>query len=92
MWWSSTGHASKIERNERPTRTDRIRFILRNRKGDISLLGSQCAALATMCSELISRQNAVKHASQATLQAATAYLISVEAFLHQLLGSVLADE
>ena len=84
QWWAQTEAEPEVDQRGHPTRSARIRYILRQRKVDTKLVQSQETALTDMCRELVSQQNAAKHASRGSLAAVTAYLISTEAFLHQL--------
>lgn len=66
------------------TRTARIRFVLRARKGDRRLVEEQATALIASFTMIGTRLEAAKHASEGDAVAVTCYLLSVEALLAQL--------
>jgi len=75
----------EVERDSRghPTHGARLRFLLRNRKGDRRLLQAQLSSLTIMRSELSSKFNAAKHASVGNSDEMETHLISIEAYLLQ---------
>ena len=83
-WCTAHGLSARAKDDGPVTRAARISYQLRSRPGDKKLVRSELSALITMCSELNSRLNAGKHASQGTLLALQAYLVSTEALLMQL--------
>ena len=68
----------------RATRTARIRFVLRARKGDRRLVEEQATALIVSFTMIGKRLEAAKHASEGDVVAVRCYLLSVEALLAQL--------
>lgn len=73
-----------LDSNGRPTYALRVRFVLRERKGDRGLVLSQVDAIVGQVPELRSRLQAGKHASSGSLSALRAHRVSVEAVLMQL--------
>jgi hypothetical protein len=68
----------------RPTRGARVRYLLRNRKGDQKLVEVQVEAAVTFVNELVGRLQATKHASVGDITVVRAHLVSVESILGQL--------
>lgn len=68
----------------RPTRGARVRYVLRNRKGDQKLVEVQVDAAVTFVNELFGRLQAAKHASVGDITVVRAHLVSVESILGQL--------
>lgn len=85
------GHPQRdalLDEKGRPTRSARVRYLLRDRKGDAKLVEAQVASMVAASNELCARLQATKHKSAATITGARSYLVAVEAVLHQLfLGS-----
>jgi hypothetical protein len=83
-WWAETNVTSEVDEKDRPTRSARVKFVLRARPGDRTMVDAQVSALATLSRELVSRLQAAKHSSASSQAAAEACLLAVEALLHQL--------
>jgi hypothetical protein len=91
-WHARTGRTVKEPHNGGPTRTLRVRYVLRDepdpRVGRLAV--SQAEAIAAQVAPLHGLLEAGKHASAFAMAALEAQLLSVEALLYQLL--LIADE
>lgn len=84
-WVSSSGRrVEEFVRDGKVTRSARVRYTLRNRKGDIKLVESQAAMLAAAVTATHERLQATKHASAGDLTQARSHLMTTEAILSQL--------
>jgi hypothetical protein len=84
-WLSDQNHSSQdLDSHGGPTYATRARYILRERSGDRKLVRTQITAVIAQVPELRSRLQAGKHASEGTLVALKAHLVSTEAILVQL--------
>lgn len=79
--WAADRDPCLLGVNGRPTRGARVRYLLRNRKGDQKLVETQVDAVVN---ELIRRLQAAKHASVGDVPAVRALLVCVESILGQL--------
>ena len=70
--------------NDRPTRTARVRFLMRNRGGDRKVVEAQVNALAAATNATHARLEGAKHASEVTVLEVQCYLMSAESILSAL--------
>lgn len=82
--WAAGRGPRLLDGNGRPTRGARVRYVLRDRKGDQKLVEAQVDAAVAFINELIGRLQAAKHASVGDIAAVRAHLVSVESALGQL--------
>jgi hypothetical protein len=82
--WAAGRGPRLLDGNGRPTRGARVRYVLRDRKGDQKLVEAQVDAAVAFINELIGRLQAAKHASVGDITAVRAHLVSVESALGQL--------
>jgi hypothetical protein len=86
-WYASPGRpVVELDSRDRPTYATRVRWILREpeHKGHRRLITVQVEALVTQSTELRSRFQASKHAGQGDVEVLRAYVVALEAVLHQL--------
>lgn len=86
IWAHDAGfHEKDIESGGRLTRTARVRYVMRGRRGERKLVEAEIEAVSKSVDQLVGRLNAGKHASEGDLQGMRMLLLSTEAILTGLL-------
>lgn len=87
-WLTETGRrVDDFVVDGKVTRSARVRFVLRDRKGDIKIVEAQAAALDAAVAATHSRLQAAKHASEGDLVQVRSHLLTTEALLNQLFAA-----
>jgi len=82
--WLKAEGMSGLVHEGRATRSGQIRYLLRDRPGDVKLVESQVQSLVSLANAVMVRLQAIKHSSTGSVAGARALLVTAEAVLHQL--------